>query len=346
MVSVLTGSGDGAQVVVGRAGAGKTFALDAARAAWEASGHPVVGVALAARAAAELQAGAGIPSSTVDRLLADLERPGPLSGLAPGTVVVVDEAGMLGTRKLARLLDHAEQWRAAVVLVGDPRQLPEVAAGGAFSALARSLPVSELKENRRQAEAWERVALSELRSGSVTEALNAYERSGRVRLAPSADSSREAMVEAWWSSRQAGEDAMMYALRRADVDDLNARARARLKAAGGLGDEPAEVAGREFAVGDKVMCLRNDYRLGVSNGTVGTVASVDQGDVVLADGTHLPLSYLKAGHLTHAYASTVHKAQGATVDRAYLLGSDQLYREAGYVGMSRAALQRALRGGE
>jgi ATP-dependent exoDNAse (exonuclease V) alpha subunit len=342
MVSVLTCSGDGAQVVVGRAGAGKTFALDAARAAWEASGRHVVGVALAARAAAELQAGAGIPSSTVDRLLADLDRPGPLSGLAPRTVVVVDEAGMLGTRKLARLLDHAEAWRASVVLVGDPRQLPEVAAGGAFSALARSLPVTELKENRRQAEGWERLVLSELRSGSVAEALGAYERSGRVRLAPSADASREAIAEAWWSSRQAGEDAMMYALRRSDVDDLNARARARLRAAGGLGDESAEFAGREFAVGDKVMCLRNDQRLGVRNGTVGTVASVGEGDVVLADGTYLPSSYLEAGHLTHAYASTVHKAQGATVDRAYLLGSDQLYREAGYVGMSRGRLSNDL----
>jgi len=342
MVSVLTGSGDGAQVVVGRAGAGKTFALDAARAAWEASGHPVIGVALAARAAAELQAGAGIPSSTVDRLLADLERPGPLSGLAPGTVVVVDEAGMLGTRKLARLLDHAEAWSAAVVLVGDPRQLPEVAAGGAFSALARALPVTELKENRRQAEAWERLALSELRSGSVAEALGAYERSGRLRLAPSADASREAMVDAWWGSRQAGEDAMMYALRRADVDDLNTRARARLKAAGELGGERGEFAGREFAVGDKVMCLRNDYRLGVRNGTVGIVISADPGVVVLAGGTHVPSSYLEAGHLTHAYASTVHKAQGATVDRAYLLGSDRLYREAGYVGMSRGRLSNDL----
>ena len=126
------------------------------------------------------------------------------------------------------------------------------------------------------------------------------------------------------------------------MDDLNARARARFKAAGELGDERAEVAGREFAVGDNVMCLRNDYRLGVRNGTVGTVASVDDGDVMLADGTHLPLSYLEAGHLTYAYASTVHKARGATVDRAYLLGSDQLYREAGYVGMSRGRLSNEL----
>jgi hypothetical protein len=95
--------------------------------------------------------------------------------------------------------------------------------------------LTELKENRRQAEAWERLALSELRAGSVAEALGAYERSGRVRLAPSADASREAMAEAWWSSRQAGEDAMMYALRRADVDDLNVRARHASRQRGSLG---------------------------------------------------------------------------------------------------------------
>jgi len=92
MVSTLVGSGAPTQVVVGRAGAGKTFALDAARMAWESAGHRVIGTALAARAAAELQSGAGIPSTTLDRLLADLERPGPLSGLAPRTTIVVDEA--------------------------------------------------------------------------------------------------------------------------------------------------------------------------------------------------------------------------------------------------------------
>ena len=100
MVSTLVTSGAGVQVVIGRAGAGKTYALDAAREAWQGSGHRVVGAALAARAAAELQAGSGIPSTTLDRLLADLERPGPLAGLAPRSVVVVDEAGMVETRKL------------------------------------------------------------------------------------------------------------------------------------------------------------------------------------------------------------------------------------------------------
>lgn len=338
MVGTLTTSGAGVQVVVGRAGAGKTFALDAAREAWESAGHRVIGTALAARAAAELQSGAGIPSTTLDRLLMDLEQPGPLSGLAPRSVVVVDEAGMAGTRKLARLLDHADRWQAQVVLVGDPRQLPEVAAGGAFSALASRLPLIELKENRRQVETWERAALAELRSGTLGNALGAYERAGRVVLAATADAAREAMVDGWWAAKEQGEDATMYALRRADVEDLNARA--RLEAAGHLGTERLVAPGREFAVGDSVMTLRNDRRLGTRNGAMAYVVGVDTEvrSVALSDGAVLPAPYLDGGHLAHAYASTVHKAQGATVDRALLLGSDQLYREAGYVGMSRARL--------
>ena len=342
MVSTLTSSGAGVQVVVGRAGAGKTFALDAAREAWETAGHRVIGTALAARAAAELQAGAGIPSTTLDRLLADLERPGPLAGLAPRTVVVLDEAGMVETRKLGRLLAHAERWEAQVVAVGDPRQLPEVGAGGAFAALADQLPAIELTENRRQHETWERDALAELRSGSVADAVLAYERAGRVTMTATAEQAREALVDAWWQSRQTGDEAMMYALRRSDVDDLNTRARARMNGAGLLGEDRLHLGGREFAPGDEVMCLRNDRRLGVRNGTTGTVASVGPAGVLLADGTELPAAYIEDGQLTHAFASTVHKAQGATVDRAFLLGSDQLYREAGYVGLSRARLSNDL----
>jgi conjugative relaxase-like TrwC/TraI family protein len=338
MVASLVTSGSGVEVVVGRAGAGKTFALDAARSAWEASGLYVIGAALAARAAAELQAGAGIASTTLDRLLADLDRPGPLSPLPHGSVVVVDEAAMVGTRKLARLLDHARQQQTKVVLVGDHRQLPEINAGGAFAALTAVVPTSELSGNRRQIQQWERAALGELRAGSVPAAIDAYRRAGRITLAPSAETAREQLVADWWNAYRQGQDAGMYALHRSDVEDLNRRARHVLDQAGHLGQDRLNGAGREFAVGDRIQCLRNDRRLQVRNGTTATIIEIhaDSGEISLDSGVRLTSAYLADGHVDHGYCTTIHKAQGATVERAFLLGSEALYREAGYVGLSRA----------
>ncbi|MDQ6615485.1 MAG: ATP-binding domain-containing protein [Actinomycetota bacterium] len=201
----------------------------------------------------------------------------------------------------------------------------------------------ELVDNRRQNEAWERQALSELRSGSVLKAVAAYHQAGRVNLAPSADAARDTLVAHWWAARQQGTDAAMYALRRSDVDDLNRRARRVLRAAGLLGDDTLNVAGRELAVGDDIVCLRNDRRLDITNGTTATITAIDADTGAITvnlgggnSGRVLPPEYLTAGHVAHRYATTVHKAQGATVDRAFVLGSDTLYREAGYTALSRA----------
>ena len=343
MVTALTTSGAGVQTVVGVAGSGKTFALDAARDAWQSSGIAVIGAALAARAAAELQAGSGIASTTLDRLLLDAERPGPDGGLPHRGVVVVDEAGMVGTRKLDRLLNLAERCDTAVVLVGDPRQLPEVDAGGAFAALAERLPTIELTANRRQTEHWERAALAELRVGSVGTAVTAYRDHQRITVADSAHTARDRLVADWWAARQDGADAAMYALRRSDVDDLNRRARLLMAEAGRLSGEPLTAAGRRYSVGDIVLAGRNDRRLGILNGTIGQVVAVDHRRHSLTIGVGgsaadivLPADYLDGGHLDYGYATTIHKARGASVDEAFVLGSDALYREAGYVALSRA----------
>ena len=167
LVTGLTTNGHAIDVVVAAAGTGKTFALDGARDAWQHSGHRVIGTALAARAAAELEASAGIPSQTIASLLADLDNPNH-GGLPPDAVVIVDEAGMVGTRTLARLIDHAAAARAKVVLVGDPRQLPEIDAGGLLRGLAQRVEPIRLSQNRRQHDAWEREALRALRAGQST----------------------------------------------------------------------------------------------------------------------------------------------------------------------------------
>lgn len=343
MIESLCRSGDGVQVVVGVAGAGKTYALGIARAAWEISGVRVIGTALSARAAKELSDGARIGSFTIARLLADLDNPtGPAgaTGLAEGSVLVVDEAAMVSTRDLARLAEHARSVGAKLVLVGDDRQLPAIGAGGTFTALAQSLGAVELLENRRQTHGWERTALDHLRAGRVRVALAAYHSNDRRHHVGDREGLHERLVSDWAAARAEGTKAMMLATTRDDVEALNRDARERLRAAGELGPDIAEAAGRGFAVGDEIVCTKNDRRVGVINGTRSIVAGIDQsGGLVVTDPDGrriiLPARYLEAGHVAHGYATTIHKAQGATTERTFILADEHLYQEAGYVALSR-----------
>ncbi|MGQ0432371.1 MAG: MobF family relaxase, partial [Microthrixaceae bacterium] len=336
MVRSICSSGDGIEVVEGVAGAGKTFALAAARAAWEASGYRVIGCSLAARAAKHLQDDAGIPASTIDRLLNQVAR----TPLDAGTVVVVDEAAMVGTRKLARLLDQAERADAKVVLVGDPCQLPEIDAGGAFRGLRSRLGASLLNDNRRQSEPWERDALADLRAGDPDRAVDSYLRHERVHQATTDREARGLVVEEWMNARVDGEDVLMVAARLNDVDDLNGMARHILQDEGYLDPDRITLAGRPFAEGDDVLALRNDYQLGLLNGTRAVIERIDtdqQHLMVLTDNDErlaIPFTYAEAGHLAHGYATTIHKAQGATVDRCFVL-LDDTTREHAYTALSR-----------
>ena len=336
LVTAITRRERGVEVVLAPAGTGKTFALDAAREAWQNSGVPVLGCALSAKAANELRDQAAIDTTTIARLTYTLEKGAQLTR---GSVLVVDEAGMVGTRDLARLIDAAEEAQAKLVLVGDDRQLPEIQAGGLFSALADRLGAIELTEVRRQREAWDRDALAALRDGDLEHFARAYYDHGRIVAAPTADAARAALVDDWWAATERGEQALMIAHRRADVADLNRRAREHMRAADRLGVDALVTGERAFAVGDRVVTTRNDRQLGVVNGESGTLTGVEHGALVVeldrGARVELPERYAREGRLEHGYASTAHRAQGATVDRAFVLGSDELYREWGYTALSR-----------
>jgi len=345
MVAELLGSGRGVEIVVGAAGSGKTTALGVARAGWEAHGTPVVGLALAARAADQLQAGAGIESMTIARFLADATQPDAVA-VARGSVVVVDEAAMVGTRDLARIAALVEAADGKLILVGDHRQLPEIGAGGAFGALTRRLPAIELVENRRQVSTWERHALAELRSGDVARAVDAWAERDRLHVCADASSAHTQIIAAWADARRAGTGAVIYAQHRADVDALNRAARRARQSVGDLTGPELVAAGRTFAVGDEVVAMRNNRTLGLRNGTQGIVSAIDPtaGNLTVAVNDPsgaarevlVSAGYLERGRLDHAYALTFHKAQGASVEQALVLGSDAIYREAAYTAMSRA----------
>jgi conjugative relaxase-like TrwC/TraI family protein len=340
MVRALTTSGHGIEVVRAAAGTGKTYALDAAREAWQRDGREVNGCALSARAAVELGDHAAIPTTTIARLQLDL-----LHGqrLPTGSVLVVDEAGMVGTRAIAELAEHAAAADAKLVLCGDDRQLPEIDAGGALTGLARQLGAIELREIRRQHHEWDRSALTALREGRVQEWADAYRDHDRIVTGTDAASVRAQLVDDWHNAcrQHPDEDVVMLAHRRADVADLNHRARERLRTAGQLGKDELHAAGREFAVGDRVVTARNNRARQITNGHRGTVTGLDAERLTLTisfdDSSEraLPPGYAQDGHLDHAYAMTAHRAQGATVDRAFVLGSDDLYREWGYTALSR-----------
>ncbi len=337
LVEIAALSGDAVTVVIGQAGAGKTTALDALRDAYHRDGFQVVGAALSARAAAELRSGAGIPSHTMHSTLHALDR--HQVTLDNRTVVVVDEAAMVATMQLAKLIDHAGTAKAKVVLVGDQRQLPEIEAGGTFAAIAKRIEPIQLSENRRQSDPDQKAALAALRRLDIDRALGHLERSGNLTTGRDADTTRTALVADWHESRSAGRHAIMIASTRADVADLNSRARSQLRSVGEIGDAIWRNDVAEFAAGDRVVATRNRHKLGLLNGHQATVSlSTSDGlGIVLDDGTAIvaPDDYINAGHLLHGYALTVHKAQGMTCDDTFFLGDEGLYNELGYTGLSR-----------
>ena len=289
-VRQLLTSGNGYDLVIGQAGTGKSTMLGAARIGWEEAGFRVIGTAVAARTAADLERGTGIPSSSLTQLLADLREGG---GLTPRHVIVVDEASMVGTRPLDQLRSYVDSAGAKLVLVGDNRQLSSIDAGGALRTLSAELGdhVVTLTTNRRQIGAdqqWERDALIALREGDVTPAVEAYSDHGRVTIAGTIDEARQRIVEDWWAVHrdQATQDhtTAILAVRRSDVAALNDMVRARRQAAGELGDE-LRIGAKAFSVGDTVIFEKNQRvpaadlgrgpeMIRLRNGTFGTVVAV------------------------------------------------------------------------
>ena len=332
--------GRGLSVVVGYAGTGKSAMLGVAREAWEEAGFNVRGVALSGIAAEGLENGSGIASRTI----ASMEH-GWSQGrdmLTSRDVLVIDEAGMVGTRQMERVLSHAADAGAKVVLVGDPQQLQAIEAGAAFRAIHERHGGVEITEVRRQHEGWQQDATRHLATGRTGEAINAYADHGMVHTAETREQARSDLVERWDRDRQANPDASRIILTHtnAEVRELNEAAHDRMRAAGELGDDvrvKTERGDRPFASGDRIMFLRNERGLEVKNGTLGTVEQVNQQGMTVRtdDGRNVAFDMKDYAHVDHGYAATIHKAQGMTVDRGHVLATPGMDRHSSYVGMTR-----------
>ncbi len=332
--------GRGLGVIVGYAGTGKSALLGVAREAWEDAGYHVQGLALSGIAAENLEGGSGIASRTIASLEHQWRQGREL--LDARDVLVIDEAGMIGSRQMERLLSAAEKAGAKVVLVGDPEQLQAIEAGAAFRSIAERHSHVEITQVRRQHEDWQRDATRHLATGRTGEALASYEARGMVHAAETRDQAREDLVERWDRERIAepGKSRIILTHTNDEVRDLNLTARDRLRQAGALGDDVtvrAERGERQFATGDRLMFLKNDRGLGVKNGMLGEIEQVSptRMTVRLDAGRSVVFDLKDYAQVDHGYAATIHKSQGVTVDRAHVLATPGMDRHGAYVALSR-----------
>lgn len=373
----MTGAG-GLKLVSGLAGTGKTYTLDAARMAWERAGYTVRGATLWGRAAAELEQTAGIKSSTIESLLYRLEpslkrtllhharmllreaagRPTWKLASFPlnkHTVLVIDEAGVVGSRHLSRILFRAERAGAKVVLVGDPHQLQSIDSGGGFHALIDRFGGARLTQIVRQEAAWMRKAVHDFVQGDAKSALARYVLADRLHIEQTREAAMHALVFAWKKEcTEKLSETLILAGTNKETDELNRRAQAARS--GELGAAFHHKKGTFFE-GDRVLFTAKQYRLGVLNGDFGTVEAVNGNRIgvlldrqkITEDGLRDIRVVLREKDLTVrafgrkrdllrlGYATTVHRAQGSTVDRSFVLAGGWMQdKEMAYVQMSRA----------
>ena len=333
---------DGADlaIVVGYAGTGKSAMLGVAREAWDHAGLEVRGAALSGIAAEGLENGSGIASRTIASLEHGWSQGRDL--LTSRDVLVIDEAGMVGTRQMERVLSHAADAGAKVVLVGDPQQLQSIEAGAAFRSLHERHGGAEIGEVRRQRAEWQREATRELATGRTGDAVRAYDEAGMVRAAETREAARTELVGQWDKDRKLRPNASRIILTHTndEVRALNHSARDRMRASGDLGDDVAvkvERGDRAFASGDRIMFLRNERSLEVKNGTLGTIERVSAAHMTVRtdDGRSVAFDLKDYRDLDHGYAATIHKAQGMTVDRSHVLATPGMDSHGAYVAMSR-----------
>ena len=330
--------------VIGRAGAGKTTMMKAACEAWQLAGYRVVGGALAGKAAEGLEKEAGIASRTLASWELRWDQGRDL--LDRKTIFVLDEAGMVSSWQMAKLVEAVSRTGAKLVLVGDPEQLQPIEAGAAFRAITERIGYAELETIYRQGAQWMRDASLELARGNVGAAVSAYEARGRIIGTDKKADAVLKLVSDWDRDYDPTKSTLILAHLRRDVRMLNELARARLVERG-LVDEglPFKTVDgiRRFAAGDQIVFLRNETALGVKNGMLGRVIDAAPGRilVVTGDGRHgvagsqVMVEQRFYNDLDHGYATTVHKAQGATVDRVKVLASLSLDRHLTYVAMTR-----------
>lgn len=364
---------DAVSIVEGSAGAGKSFALGAAAEAARSAGLDVFAIGSSWAATKVLAADTRTPEHAAKALTGFLNRleSGKIR-LGPNSLVLLDEAGMVGTSQMAQLIRAVRDAGGKLILSGDTDQLKPIAAGAPMALLSRVVGSSKMRQIRRQSVGWQREASMLFAKGDVPDAVTAYDRRGHVIWADSIGNALEDLADRFVADclhDQIGGinppcTGLAIASWNEDVLELNRQIRARLQAAELLSkheikvpiarkvdaESPLEVTELSLAVGDRI-AFGESVRLAnraITNADAATVMAVTNAAVTLQfnDGQTVKarfedlVGYRDEGEpaypvMKHVFAATAHFSQGMTVDRCYVLAARKMDREALYVAMTR-----------
>ncbi|MFG3423208.1 MobF family relaxase [Micromonospora sp. NPDC048063] len=340
---------------IGPAGAGKTTTMNVVARAVEASGGRVIGLAPSARAAEVLSKDIAVPAHTLHRWIHHREKGSRAQAwqLRAGDVLLVDEAGMAGTLNLDAIISDAHRAGAVVRLLGDPQQLGAVESGGMLRLVQQEAGAVELDQLHRFADPEEGAASLNLRDGTDS-AWRWYWSKDRIQHGDR-DTLLDRVYQAWQADTSRGHVSLMVAPTNNDTRQLNDRARADRVAAGEV--EAAGVLlhdGTQAGRGDLIVTRRNESRLRlrhgrdmVLNGALWTVDERhDDGSLTVRQAEHggrirLPHRYV-AADVELAYATTIHRTQGMTVDKVHALVDASVSRVQAYVALTRGRVTNSL----
>ena len=348
----------------GLAGVGKTTAMKTAADIWKDAGYSVVGACISGKAARELSQHAGIKSFTIAKLKQGFEKSlantiwhqakqlaraamkkpttnlNGLPKLTAKTVLILDEAGMIGTRDLHEIMTEARKAGSKVVLIGDPKQLQPIDRGTPFRSLLKRLGGVSISEIRRQRDAFDRQVVKDLYDGNARDALQSLKDRGRLHVCGSRDDAMKKMVADWFDKKNRNDP--MFAPTRVEVDKLNKECQTLRHKNGELRRwETLRLDGRNFHINDRIMFERTSEQFDVNNGDLGTITGFNSKKRLLAakldDGRKVMIHVDKYRDINLGYAMTAHKGQGTTVEDTFvLLGGSLQDQHLAYVQLSRA----------
>ena len=346
-------------VGIGAAGAGKTSSTRLAVDAIEASGNRVIGMAPTAAAAAVMRSEMRITADTVDKILTDWQSGKASVDVRPGDVLLVDEAGMIATPKMEKILTLAQERGALVRALGDYRQLSAVGSGGALRLVDREIGAVHLDELFRFKNPEEAAATLSLREPPLVgtdKPFEFYKENGRI-VAGDSDAMIEDVFRKYSADVNAGKQSIMIASTNETVTRLNDLAQAHAIEHGQVSTDAGAVALHNSSrahLGDTIVTRKNARRLIVNsgqdfvkNGDLWRVTDLhDDGRITAQHIQHggkvtLPAHYVEQS-VELGYASTIHRAQGSTVDTAHALVDASTDRAGAYVALTRGRENNAL----